>query len=541
MPPLRSPSIAKRERGNLYLAGEDIDFVANRAVEASLDEGILSQACVTNRVTRDGTHYHMTLLSVKEIRDLVTQLASDSENNAAFRDMLDKGDAVETNTEAGPIERSKRQLRRQLLGFCETFLKDRTTRAQDWFVLGIGRKDERGLVEGERNSCVFLVCSYPRGAVLRRKLGLTPKDFHITLGFNQQDIHGCSKGVQSLLRKQPHSVAATPNPIISTPRELIEQGRIAILGGNAYDIMPGTTKTDNKGRFYYASILLKDAESWFSFYKLERKPIVSQNATALLAVLVDQSFDLRMLLDLLEMRCQILGRTQNFESAVDYANLWIDTLELAECMEVNTKINLKSIALGYKGAALYMQKDWSKAYPCLRESYELRLQESYVQESHRLKTRCVGKTRLRAHRERETVSLEMVLVQCCKVLGHKPPLPPLIPFPRTAHLFDTGGSAVTSDDWVLSDMSSFFRDVRDEAHVVVEEKIDGANLGLSLSSDLQILTQNRCHYVSDADHSQFGTLSCWIQKHQQALVKILSSPANFKERAASQGLILYGK
>ena len=100
---------------------------------------------------------------------------------------------------------------------------------------------------------------------------------------------------------------------------------------------------------------------------------------------------------------------------------------------------------------------------------------------------------------------------------------------------------MTSDDWVLSDMSSFFRDVRDEAHVVVEEKIDGANLGLSLSSDLQILTQNRCHYVSDADHSQFGTLPCWIQKHQQALVKILSSPADFKERAASQGLILYGK
>ena len=32
---------------------------------------------------------------------------------------------------------------------------------------------------------------------------------------------------------------------------------------------------------------------------------------------------------------------------------------------------------------------------------------------------------------------------------------------------------------------------------------DGANLGLSLSADCELLAQNRSHYVSPSDHAQF--------------------------------------
>lgn len=52
-------------------------------------------------------------------------------------------------------------------------------------------------------------------------------------------------------------------------------------------------------------------------------------------------------------------------------------------------------------------------------------------------------------------------------------------FPRTHHIFDAGGNAVTRDDLLL--------DPRDAASylnrpVFVEEKIDGANLGIWLDT-----------------------------------------------------------
>ena len=232
-----------------------------------------------------------------------------------------------------------------------------------------------------------------------------------------------------------------------------------------------------------------------------------------------------MILDILEMWCRILGNESDFDGVIGHTNLWLDVLEKTDASKDGAKAHPKSIALGYKGVALYMQQELSKAYPCLRQSYEFFLQS---------KDRDGCQKRL-------VLSVEKVLAKCCNALGHEAPLPPLIPFPRTAHLFDTGGSAVSSDDWVLSAKSPFFRELAEGSHVIAEEKIDGANLGFSLSSALEILAQNRSHYVTQADHNQFGPLPSWIDKHRLSLVKILSSPTDFEERAASQGLILYGK
>lgn len=82
----------------------------------------------------------------------------------------------------------------------------------------------------------------------------------------------------------------------------------------------------------------------------------------------------------------------------------------------------------------------------------------------------------------------------------------LFKFPRTAHLLDLGSA--TSDDIVSSIPSA------DNAHVVVAEKVDGANMGFSLSADrTQILVQNRSHYVNPASHEQFRKLRLWVERY----------------------------
>ena len=55
------------------------------------------------------------------------------------------------------------------------------------------------LGHGVQKESHYLVCHYPYGDVIRQKLGLSIFDFHITLGFNKQDIHGVSKGIKTLI------------------------------------------------------------------------------------------------------------------------------------------------------------------------------------------------------------------------------------------------------------------------------------------------------------------------------------------------------
>ena len=471
------------ERGNLYLVGEGINSVADVATAAAKTQGYFPQAFVANLARRDGLDHHMTLLSVKEIRDLVNQLISGSEDTTEIRNLLDRSntEVAETNLKQDSKRVLRQRWRERLIRFCSSFLNDRTTRSQDWFVLGLGRERDAGI------TCFFLVCLYPRAAALRKKLGLPPKDFHITLGFSERDIHDCSKGVQSLLRPQPNFLAIAPLPIVSTPMELVEKAFFAI----------------QTRRYFYGATLLNAAESIISLQKFRglEMDIVSLHKFQLESGIGITPRERLMILNILELRCRLLGNDRDFEGVIEHASTWIDVLE---------KAHSRCVALGYKGVALYMNKQYSKAYPCLLKSYE------YFQQ---FKDERESKPGL-------AVSIEKVLAKCCKSLGREAPLPALIPFPRTAHLFDTGGSAVSSDDWVLSAKSSFFRYLVEGADVIVEEKIDGANLGFSLSPTSDILAQNRSHYVTEADHSQFGPLPLWIENHRQVLRKILSTGAS---------------
>ncbi|KAG9090198.1 hypothetical protein FRC06_001181 [Ceratobasidium sp. 370] len=108
----------------------------------------------------------------------------------------------------------------------------------------------------------------------------------------------------------------------------------------------------------------------------------------------------------------------------------------------------------------------------------------------------------------------------------------LLKFPRTAHLLNLG--AATSDDVVAE--SPIPPPIHSNERVVITEKIDGANLGFSLSSARALLIQNRSHYIHAGDHAQFKALDSWAAKHRESLYAVLDRDSVFPER-----YVLYGE
>ena len=126
----------------------------------------------------------------------------------------------------------------------------------------------------------------------------------------------------------------------------------------------------------------------------------------------------------------------------------------------------------------------------------------------------------------------------------------LFKFPRTKHLFDAGGSGVSRDDLLMDageekmfysgrapsssrkgGASSSKRKKTNPSTnptplVAIEEKVDGANLGISLDSNMQFLVQNRSHYVNSKTHRQFGSLDSWLAEHSADLFQVLGEPGS---------------
>ena len=91
-------------------------------------------------------------------------------------------------------------------------------------------------------------------------------------------------------------------------------------------------------------------------------------------------------------------------------------------------------------------------------------------------------------------------------------------FPRTRHIFNVGGATV--DDRILDagDSDTFMK----EDDVFIAEKVDGAQLGISIDENYKIVIQNRSHYVNSKSHSQFEKLDKWIIDHTESLFQILN-------------------
>lgn len=91
-------------------------------------------------------------------------------------------------------------------------------------------------------------------------------------------------------------------------------------------------------------------------------------------------------------------------------------------------------------------------------------------------------------------------------------------YPRTRHL---QGSRKQAGDEDLNDVT--FQDIRG-SYMVLEEKMDGANCGISFGKDGQLCLQSRGHFLTGGyGERQFALLKPWAETFRDELWKLLGS------------------
>ncbi len=91
-------------------------------------------------------------------------------------------------------------------------------------------------------------------------------------------------------------------------------------------------------------------------------------------------------------------------------------------------------------------------------------------------------------------------------------------FPHTPHLVWLGKGKPRSDKILSANEASSFL----ASNLVVEEKIDGANLGLSTDEDGKLLAQNRGSWLEERScHPQFLNLWPWLSSRMDTLIDAL--------------------
>lgn len=91
-------------------------------------------------------------------------------------------------------------------------------------------------------------------------------------------------------------------------------------------------------------------------------------------------------------------------------------------------------------------------------------------------------------------------------------------YPHTPHLAWLG-EGIPRDDKVMSlnEATALLA-----GEVVVEEKLDGANVGLSLALDRSLRAQNRGQYLAEPHAGQFARLPAWLAQHGEGLRSALT-------------------
>lgn len=99
-------------------------------------------------------------------------------------------------------------------------------------------------------------------------------------------------------------------------------------------------------------------------------------------------------------------------------------------------------------------------------------------------------------------------------------------FPHTPHI-KWLGKGEPRDDKLLSPS-----EINDLLHteVTIEEKVDGANIGISLDGQGAILIQNRGSYLPQPFNGQFSRLNGWLEQHCNTISEQLTP-----------GLIVFGE
>ncbi len=92
-------------------------------------------------------------------------------------------------------------------------------------------------------------------------------------------------------------------------------------------------------------------------------------------------------------------------------------------------------------------------------------------------------------------------------------------FPHTPHI-DWLGDGMPRDDKVLTEPEI---EALLAQPIRVEEKLDGANLGISLRATGELRAQNRGQYLLEPFAGQFSRLNSWLGQHQYTLCDNLQS------------------
>ena len=93
-----------------------------------------------------------------------------------------------------------------------------------------------------------------------------------------------------------------------------------------------------------------------------------------------------------------------------------------------------------------------------------------------------------------------------------------VKYPRTPHLF---GSQGTDDDKHLGRKESevFIAD----PSLIVEEKVDGTNVGIHFTSGGRMVLQCRGHEITEGMHPQYDLFKQWTSVKRPALEEMLDS------------------
>eukprot|EP00803_Ostreobium_quekettii_P007429 evm.model.scf_4811.1 EVM.evm.TU.scf_4811.1 scf_4811:242-3088(-) len=110
-------------------------------------------------------------------------------------------------------------------------------------------------------------------------------------------------------------------------------------------------------------------------------------------------------------------------------------------------------------------------------------------------------------------------------------------FPRTPHLLNMG--AATRDDLVLDGSETR---LLLQGEVIVEEKVDGSNIGIGFDSEWRPTLQKRGHWVTPASEAQYAKLGAWLERHGAALAECIGQHRIlFGEWLFAQHTVVYDK
>eukprot|EP00523_Entomoneis_sp_CCMP467_P019044 CAMPEP_0168819784 /NCGR_PEP_ID=MMETSP0726-20121227/8487_1 /TAXON_ID=265536 /ORGANISM="Amphiprora sp., Strain CCMP467" /LENGTH=678 /DNA_ID=CAMNT_0008872225 /DNA_START=35 /DNA_END=2067 /DNA_ORIENTATION=+ len=338
-------------------------------------------------------------------------------------------------------------------------------------------------------TCAFIVVTFPRAAQLRRRYGLPPKDFHVTIGFPAAgDDHGIAKGLESVSVPYQHPLHTFQHEWLTLVRSQFQAHRNHTHCSETMELV--------------------------DLSQLCRAIVTNIAATYPNEHHLMEQWGL--------LWCRIAGLwAQDYKVVVQAADAVLNVRP--QCAP----------ALGYKGYALLQLQHYNHALVCLDEAHTI-FQTTPVKDGNN------NKSNTNKHKQqRQAHQVEDCLVRCCQALGRELPTPPLAKFPRTAHVFKPQDSlAVTPDDQVLTQDSALVQQMT-QTTVLLQEKIDGSNLGFSLGyNGRDILIQNRSHYLSQGEHPQYNPITTWIDTHREALLQVLQSE---HKRSSRHGLILFGE